>query len=150
MLLARALALAEPQGYVRLFVDEGPPMADLLQAAAEAGVAPGYVQRLLGTMGEAAAEMAAPPKGGDRLSAGPAQTGVSSPIPPPAPMLEPLSERELQVLRLLGTDLSGPEIASALFVSLNTLRTHTKNVYGKLGVNSRRAAVRRGEELALL
>ena len=63
---------------------------------------------------------------------------------------EPLSERELDVLRLLGTDLSGPDIARQLMVSLNTLRTHTKNIYDKLGVNNRRAAVHRAEELKLL
>ena len=65
-------------------------------------------------------------------------------------MVEPLSERELDVLRLLGTDLSGPDIARELVVSLNTVRTHTKNIYAKLGVNNRRAAVRRAEELDLL
>jgi LuxR family maltose regulon positive regulatory protein len=65
-------------------------------------------------------------------------------------VIEPLSERELDVLRLLGTDLDGPAIARQLAVSLNTLRTHTKSIYGKLGVNSRRAAVRRAEELQLL
>ena len=63
-------------------------------------------------------------------------------------MIEPLSERELEVLRLLATDLDGPEIASQLMVSLNTMRTHTKSIYTKLGVNSRRAAVHRAEELA--
>jgi LuxR family maltose regulon positive regulatory protein len=60
-----------------------------------------------------------------------------------------LSERELDVLRLLATDLDGPEIASQLMVSLNTMRTHTKSVYSKLCVNKRRAAVRRAEELEL-
>ena len=65
-------------------------------------------------------------------------------------MVEPLSERELEVLRLLGTELDGPEIARELLVSLNTMRTHTKNIYNKLGVNNRRAAVRRAEELDLL
>ncbi|HEV7663109.1 MAG TPA: LuxR C-terminal-related transcriptional regulator, partial [Chloroflexota bacterium] len=64
--------------------------------------------------------------------------------------IEPLSDRELDVLRLLGTDLDGPEIARELTVSLNTVRTHTKNLYSKLGVNNRRAAVRRAEELQLL
>jgi LuxR family transcriptional regulator, maltose regulon positive regulatory protein len=64
-------------------------------------------------------------------------------------LIEPLSERELDVLRLLGTDLNGPEIARELVVSLNTMRTHTKSIYSKLGVNSRRAAVRRAEELDL-
>ena len=65
-------------------------------------------------------------------------------------MIEPLSERELEVLKLLGTELSGPEIARKLSVSLNTVRTHTKNIYGKLGANNRRAAIRRAEELDLL
>jgi LuxR family maltose regulon positive regulatory protein len=65
-------------------------------------------------------------------------------------LVEPLSERELDVLRLLGTELSGPEIAQELNVSLNTLRTHTQNIYTKLGVNNRRAAIRRAEELRLL
>jgi len=64
-------------------------------------------------------------------------------------IVDPLSERELEVLRLLGTELSGPEIAGRLIVSLNTLRTHTKNIFNKLGVNNRRAAVRRAEELNL-
>ena len=64
-------------------------------------------------------------------------------------MIEPLSERELEVLKLLRSELSGPEIAQQLIVSLNTLRTHTKNIFNKLGVNNRRAAVRRAEELDL-
>jgi LuxR family maltose regulon positive regulatory protein len=68
----------------------------------------------------------------------------------PQPLIEPLSERELDVLKLLGTELSGPEIADRLSVSLNTLRTHTKNIYSKLGVSSRRAALRRAEEIGLL
>ena len=63
--------------------------------------------------------------------------------------IEPLSERELEVLKLLRSELSGPEIAGQLIVSINTLRTHTKNIYNKLGVNNRRAAVRRAEELDL-
>ena len=66
------------------------------------------------------------------------------------PLIEPLSERELEVLRLLRTDLNGPEIARELMVSLNTVRTHTQNIYAKLGVNNRRAAVLRAEELDLL
>jgi LuxR family maltose regulon positive regulatory protein len=123
----RAVALAEPEGYVRIFVDEGPPLAVLLTACAQQGAAPGYVRRL--------------------MSAG---TPAGDGIPAPRGPIEPLSARELDVLRLLGTDLDGPDIARELFVSVNTLRTHTKNLYAKLGVNSRRAAVRRGEELELL
>jgi LuxR family maltose regulon positive regulatory protein len=125
--LERALALAEPEGYVRLFADEGPPLAALLARAAGQGIAPTYVRRLLAASGPA----------GDRPPAGQA-------------LIEPLSERELDVLRLLGTDLGGPDIARQLMVSPNTMRTHTKSIYSKLGVNSRRAAVRRAEELNLL
>jgi LuxR family maltose regulon positive regulatory protein len=66
------------------------------------------------------------------------------------PLVDPLSGRELDVLRLLVTELSGPDIARELVVSLHTVRTHTKNIYAKLGVNSRRTAVRRAEELGLL
>ncbi len=64
--------------------------------------------------------------------------------------VEPLSERELDVVHLLATDLDGPDIARRLFVSVNTMRTHTKSIYAKLGVNNRREAVRRAEELGLL
>ncbi len=125
--LQRALTLAEPEGYVRLYVDEGPPMAALLEAAKKHEIALSYVRQLLAALGAA--------------EEGPPVTQT---------LIEPLSDRELQVLRLLATDLDGPEIARELVVSLNTLRTHTKNIYSKLGVNSRRAAVRRAEELALL
>jgi LuxR family maltose regulon positive regulatory protein len=125
--LERALRLAEPEGYIRVFLDEGPPMAELLQAAAMRGIAPGYVQRLQAQFVAATAE----PHARQNL-------------------VEPLSERELEVLRLLATDLDGPDIASQLMVSLNMMRTHTKSIYTKLAVNSRRAAVHRAEELELL
>jgi len=125
--LRRALTLAEPEGYVRIFVDEGPPMGSLLRAAAKQGIAPRYVRRLLAAVDKA--EDSTPVEQG---------------------LIEPLSERELDVLRLLGTELAGPDIARELIVSLNTVRTHTKNIYAKLGVNNRRAAVRRAAELDLL
>ena len=66
------------------------------------------------------------------------------------PLVEPLSERELEVLRLLRSELSGPEIARELVVALSTVRTHTKTIYSKLDVNSRRSAVKRAEELDLI
>ncbi|OUC08878.1 hypothetical protein RY27_06355 [Litorilinea aerophila] len=66
------------------------------------------------------------------------------------PLLDPLSDREFDVLKLLVTEMNGPEIARELVVSLNTLRTHTKNIYGKLGVNSRRAAINRAQDLGLI
>jgi LuxR family maltose regulon positive regulatory protein len=131
--LERALTLAEPEGYVRVFAGEGPPMASLLRRVAKQRSTWDYVRRL--------------------LSAG-SRVGGTTPAgqTPPARqrLVEPLSERELDVLRLLGSDLDGPDIARELMVSLNTLRTHTKSIYAKLGVNSRRAAVRQAAELNLL
>ena len=78
--------------------------------------------------------------------------GATAVAPPPTaqPLPDPLSERELEVLKLLATSLTGPEIARELMISLNTMRTHTRNIYSKLGVNSRLTAVRRTEELNLL
>ena len=125
--LERAMTLAEPEGYVRVFTDEGPPLASLLQAAAKQGMARNYVRRLLAAVSE---------------------TEHGSPLE--QALIEPLSERELDVLRLLGTDLDGPDIARELTVSLNTVRTHTKHIYAKLAVTNRRAAVRRAQELGLL
>lgn len=124
--LERALTLAEPEGYVRTFADEGAPMAALLRSAARQGIASSCARRLLSAV-DATEDDERPHDG----------------------LIEPLSARELDVLRLLATDLDGPDIARRLFVSLNTVRTHTKNIYAKLGVNSRRAAVRRAEELDL-
>ncbi|HSH02982.1 MAG TPA: LuxR C-terminal-related transcriptional regulator [Anaerolineae bacterium] len=125
--LERALTLAEPEGYIRIFVDEGPPIIDLLQEAKNQGITPNYLNQLYAA--------------GAKTDG---KTTVSQPL------IEPLSKRELEVLKLLGSDLSGPDIARELMVSLNTMRSHTKNIYSKLGVNSRRMAVRRAEELGLL
>lgn len=125
--LQRALILAEPERYVRVFLDEGQPMVALLEKAAKHANTTSYARQLLRSF--------------DTLIEKP--TGRQS-------LIEPLSDRELEVLRLLETDLDGPDLARTLTVSLNTLRTHTKNIYAKLGVNSRRAALRRAEELGLL
>jgi LuxR family maltose regulon positive regulatory protein len=125
--LQHAVTLAHPEGYVRLFADEGPPMTALLKALTRQSADPGYVRRLL------------------------AATRTEHHDPGrPAALVEPLSDREFDVLRLLGTDLDGPDIARALSVSLSTVRTHTRNIYAKLGVTSRRAAVRRAHDLNLL
>jgi LuxR family maltose regulon positive regulatory protein len=136
--IQHALTAAEPEGYVRVFADEGRPVAQLLSEIA-GGTTTGYAHRLLQAFAEG--EEAGATQGG----------GAAGDVAPVAqPPVEPLSERELEVLRLLGSDLSGPEIAGVLVVSLNTMHTHTRNIYTKLGVNSRRAAVRRAEELHLL
>jgi LuxR family maltose regulon positive regulatory protein len=156
--LQRALELGEPQGYVRVFVDEGPPMAALLRAVAQEGARRGghrdagdYARRLLTAFGTPidTAEAATASRVGHPADmwASPDSARVSGAARMP---VEPLSERETEVLRLLASDLSGPEIARELVVSPNTIRTHTRSIYAKLDVNSRRAAVRRAAELGLL
>jgi LuxR family maltose regulon positive regulatory protein len=135
----------EPDGYVRLFLDEGAPILALLRAAAgsPAGARDalrGHAWRLL-----KAAEAAA---GNGQRPCGVVPDDV--PSAEAASLADPLSDRELDVLRLLDSDLTGPEMARQLFVSLNTLRTHTKRIYTKLDVTNRSAAVRRGRDLRLL
>jgi LuxR family maltose regulon positive regulatory protein len=126
--LEQALRLAEPEGYVRVFTGEGPAIATLLAALSRTQPSWSYPRRLLA-----------------------AYDGAAEPAPADRPALvDPLSTRELDVLRLLATDLDGPAIARELVVSLNTVRTHTKSIYLKLGVNSRRRAVSRAGELGLL
>ena len=135
--LEQALVRApEPEGYVRLFLDEGAPMLALLHDAAASEGSGGsdvvrqHARRLLDAAASAQPSPAAAPGG--------------------VPLADPLSERELEVLRRLDSDLTGPELARQLFVSLNTLRTHTKRIFTKLDVNNRSAAVRRARELGLL
>ncbi len=132
--LERALSLAEPEGHVRIFADEGEPIARLLQEAARRGIAPEYVNKSLAAFGVSK----------DR------GTGEPLPSPQTQPLLEPLSARELEVLRLLNTHLSSTEIAEELFISVNTARFHIKNIYGKLGVHGRSEAIQRARELGLL
>lgn len=128
--LRSALVLAEPQNMVGAFLDEGEPIRQMLKVAAKGRDASAYAQHLLTCFGGARAAAPSADQHGDSLA-------------------EPLSEREFDVLRLFASELSGPEIADRLFVSLNTLRTHSKNIYAKLGVNSRRAALKRADELGL-
>ncbi len=128
--LGRALHAGVPVGYCRLFLDEGAAMGRLLRAAAGR---PG----LLGA-GQAAALLRA----GERPRTAPPGTRP--------PGQEPLSGREVEVLRLLATDLTGPDIAGRLFMSVNTFRTHTRHIFSKLDVNTRRAAVSRATEQGVL
>lgn len=128
--LERALVEAGPEGYIRLFLDEGVPLARLLGEAARQGIAPAHTALLL---------RARETRGHQ------AKAGGS-----PDPLTEGLSKREVEVLGLLSSSLSGPEIARELFVSVNTLRTHTKRIFTKLEVNSRPEAVRQGKDRGLI
>jgi len=128
--LERALELAEPRGYVRLFVDLGEPMARLLRWAASQGIQITYIAKLL-----------------DSFSG--LSTAASSRGAQPA-LVDALSERELEVLRLLAAGLTNPEIADRLFVTVNTVKWHTKNIYGKLQVHNRTEAVVQAQALRLL
>ena len=131
--LTEALTLAEPEGYVRTFVDQGEPMRTLLREAAARGVAAGYVNKLLAAFGVwECGSMRVPPH------------------PPTPTLVEPLSGRELDVLCLLADGKTNREIAQALYVSLNTVKTHLKSIYGKLGVSSRREATAEAREQGLL
>ena len=130
--LVDALTVApEPEGYVRLLLDEGEPALALLRAVDPTTPAGRQARRVLAMV---VPERARP----------------TDPRPGIPPLPDPLSERELQVLRLLDSELSGPEIARTLFISPNTLRTHTKHVFTKLGASSRREAVARARERGLL
>ncbi len=141
--LRRALTLAEPEGYVRIFLDEGEAMAQLLRDAAARGILPGYTAKLLEALN---AELQ------DERSVRPANPAGSARVQISAghPLVEPLSQRELEILRLFQTELSGPEIAQELVIALSTVRTQTKSIFSKLEVNNRRAAVKRASELGLL
>lgn len=129
--LERALSLAEPGGYVRIFIDEGPPMARLLFQAAARGIAPEYVNKLLTAFPDS-------------------EPAVISQPPTAEMMVEPLSEREIEVLQLIAEGLSNQEIAQRLFLSLSTVKWHTSNIYGKLGVKNRTQAVAKARSLGIL
>jgi LuxR family transcriptional regulator, maltose regulon positive regulatory protein len=132
--LERALALAEPEGYIRTFVDEGPPMAKLLYEALSREIAPEYVRKLLAAFPGAKPEKAA----------------VNQPKTSDTDWIEPLSDRELEVLLLIADGLSRQEIATKLVLSLNTIKTHARNAYSKLGVNNQMQATVKAKSLGLL
>ena len=125
--LDRALESAGPEDHVGVFVDVGSDLEPILRRFSSRGPTAERARRILAALRPAGAG-----------------------LPPRQALVDPLTDRELEVLRLLAGDDSGPEIASRLYVSLNTMRTHTKSIYAKLGVDSRRAAVRRAAELGLL
>jgi LuxR family maltose regulon positive regulatory protein len=120
--LERALTLAEPEGFIRIFVDEGTPMARLLYEALDRGIATDYVRRLL------QAFPIEEPKQVD-----PSESQVSE-----SGYIEPLSEREIEVLQFIAEGLTNQEIATKLFLSLHTVKTHTRNIYSKLNAQKSR------------
>jgi LuxR family maltose regulon positive regulatory protein len=131
--LGEALALAEPGGFVRLFVDEGLPMAELLTQAAAHGMMPNYVGKL-----RAAFEAEA------QTSDGKSNLSLAQPL------IEPLSQRELEVLRLIAQGLSNREIGERLFLALDTVKGHNRRIFDKLQVPRRTEAIARARELGLL
>ena len=127
-ILGRALTLAEPEGYLRVFVREGPPMEALLKKVkVEDGKVKEYMHKLLTAF-----------------------NGAESHLPISQPLLDPLSERELEVLALIAQGLTNQEIGRRLYLSLNTVKVHTRNIYSKLGVNNRTQAVAQSRELGIL
>lgn len=135
--LCDALELAEPGGFIRLFVDEGAAMKSLLSEAAAKGVMPNYSSKLL-----AAFEA--------ETTFGAGETHKTKLHRPYQPLIEPLSERELLILRLIADGLSNQEIGSRLYLALSTVKGHIRNVFDKLQVKRRTEAVARARELGLL
>ena len=131
--LKRALSLAAPEGYVRIFVDEGLPMAGLLSEAAANGIMPGYTARLLAVL---ESEELKSEEGSHRL--------------PTESVVGPLSQRELEVLQLVAQGLSNREISQRLFLTLSTIKGHNRIIFSKLMVQRRTEAVVRARELGLL
>ncbi len=134
--LERALTLAEPEGYLRIFVDEGRPMAQLLSETATHGIILGYVGRLLSAF-----------ESEEHKSAGESHL---PPVLPAQSLVEPLSHRELEVLRLIAQGLSNREISERLFLALSTVKGHNRIIFSKLMVQNRTEAVACARELGLL
>ena len=133
MLLQHALALAEPEGYIRIFLDEGSSMMQLLREAAARGIMPDYTGKLLAGF-----------EAEKRRSEG------KSPLPPTQPLIEPLSQRELEILHLIAQGLSNRQIGERLFLALDTVKGHNRKIFDKLQVQSRTEAIVRARELGLL
>jgi ATP/maltotriose-dependent transcriptional regulator MalT len=137
--LGEALALAEPGGFIRLFVDEGPSMAQLLSEAAAHGVMPDYIGKLLAAFQDVTHDEGQTTK----LSSSVMRSGPSS-------LVDSLSQRELEILQLIAQGLSNREIGERLFLALDTVKGHNRRIYDKLQVSSRTEAIARARELGLL
>ena len=133
--LERALTVAEPEGFVRTFIDEGEPMKKLLGEAVNRGIMPAYVGQLLSAFDDNKASLQDAP---------PYQTAYSQPL------VESLSNREVEVLQLIAAGCTNQEIGEKLVLSLYTVKSHARNIYGKLGVKNRTEAVARARSIGLL
>ena len=131
--LQRALALAEPEGYVRMFLDEGSSMMQLLREASAREILPDYTDKLL------AAFEAEKQKGEDKPD-----------LSPTEPLIDPLSQREIKILQLIAQGLSNREIGERLFLALDTVKGHNRKIYGKLGVKNRTQAINKAKSLNIL
>ncbi|MCL5996120.1 MAG: LuxR C-terminal-related transcriptional regulator [Chloroflexi bacterium] len=149
-ILLQALSLAEPEGFIRLFIDEGRPMAELLERLEIRDwrlqqYRGKLVAQLIGSgIAKASPSPISPDTPGHNLQS------LISHLQSPPPLIEPLSERELEVLRLIAAGASNREIADRLIVAVNTIKKHTGNIFGKLGVTNRTQAVARARELGLI
>jgi LuxR family maltose regulon positive regulatory protein len=139
--IERALMIAAPEGFVRRFVDEGPVMAAILQAAHARGIAPDYITRLLAAF---------PRTEGRELRAESAESIHAVLRPQSSALVEPLSVRELEVLRLIASGKSNAEVARALVIAISTVKTHTNSIFSKLQVTSRTQAIALAHDLQLL
>lgn len=142
--LQRALALAEPEGYIRIFIDEGASMAQLLREAASHGVMPDYISKLL-VVFEAEEQIV---QAG--LATSPGKSEDKPDLLLNRSLVEPLSQRELKILQLIAQGLSNREIGERLFLALSTVKGHNRIIFNKLQVQSRTEAVARARELGLL
>ena len=128
--MRKALALAEKEGYVRPFIDRGQPMVHLLYEALARKIHPDYAAFL--------------------LSQFPDYEELTSPKTASSNLIEALSSREIEILNLLAQGLSNREIAAQLFLTLNTIKVHNRNIFGKLNVKNRTQAVTKGRQLGLI
>ena len=145
--LTHALQLAEPGGFIRPFVDLGPSMADQLKRLHWKKIARGYIEKILAAF-EQEGDQTVLPEADGRPTASARQPQSPSPLSPP--LVEPLTNRELDVLELLAQRLSNKEIADKLFISAETVKGHLQNIYQKLEVKKRREAVEKAKKIGIL
>ena len=139
--LTESLTLAEPGGFIRPYVDLGPPMADLLKKLVRQNIAVGYIGRILAAFRADKQTVFL-----DQVD----QPDTDQPLSTTQPLFEPLTNRELEILNLLAQRRRNKEIAANLFISPETVKKHLKNIYGKLNVSGRLKAVEKARQLNII